>query len=48
MSSWEAGSWAGFSVLLLSRTKGTVLWRSPLCGAEPGALHQSLVALTFP
>jgi hypothetical protein len=28
--------------------KRTVLWRSPLCGAEPGALHQSLVALTFP
>jgi hypothetical protein len=28
--------------------KRTVLWRSPLCGAEPKALHQSLVALTFP
>jgi hypothetical protein len=28
--------------------KNDVLWRSPLCGAEPRALHQSLVALTFP
>jgi hypothetical protein len=26
-------------------SKSTVLWRSPLCGAEPGAPRQTLVPL---
>ena len=26
-------------------SKGTVLWRSPLCGAEASAAHQALVPL---
>ncbi len=42
---FEIGSGPEQHVIQILASKGAVLWRSPLCGAEARAAHQAFVPL---